>query len=127
MTLPGLNRTEPISVKSRKQKARNLQNQIRDDLRRLFHLSEYDVRGAPMGIQGPDIQLSSEAKRHFNFAIEAKCQNGLNIWSSLAQVEMHATKDSTNPIPLLIFKRDRSEVFVALRWSDFLKTCTGKK
>jgi hypothetical protein len=118
---------KPISVKARKAKARNLQNQIRDDIRKLFYLSEHDVRGCSMGAQGADIQLSTEAKRHFNFAIEAKFQNSLNIWSALGQAETHAKSDSTNPIPITIFKRDRSEIYVALKWSDFKKILADRK
>jgi hypothetical protein len=118
---------KPISVKSRKAKARNLQNKIRDDIQKLFYLSEHDVRGCSMGAQGADIQLSIEAKRHFNFAIECKMQNSLNIWSALAQAETHAKSDTTNPIPITIFKRDRSEIYVAIKWSDFLALYSKKR
>jgi hypothetical protein len=117
---------KPISVKARKAKARGLQNRIRDDIRALFHLSEHDVRGCSMGAQGADIQLSMEAKRLFNYAIEAKFQNALNVWDALLQAEQHAKSDTTNPVPLTIFKRDRSEIYVALKWSDFLKLADRK-
>lgn len=118
---------KPISVKSRKAKARGVQNTVRDDVRAMYFLSEYDVRAATMGSTGPDLQLSTEARRHFNFAVECKAQNALNIWEGLEQAASHAKMDAMNPVPLLVFKRDRSEMFVALRWSDFLKILADRK
>jgi len=110
---------KPISIKSRKAKARTLQNRIKDDIMRLFHLSEHDVRSTPMGVAGPDIQLSEEARRKLNASIECKAQNGLNIWSCMDQAIENA--EIQNNMPLLVFKRDRSDIYVAMRWSDFLK------
>jgi hypothetical protein len=118
---------KPISVKARKAKARGVQNTVRDDVRAMYFLSEHDVRGTPMGITGPDLQLSDEARKHFPFAVECKCQNALNIWQGLEQAASHAKLDSTNPTPLLVFKRDRSEIYVALKWSDFKKLITNRK
>ena len=115
-----IEKPKPISVKSRKQKARNLQNAIRDTIQRTFHLSEADVRATPMGVKGPDVQLSSEAKRHFNFAVECKAQNGLNVWDCLKQAEENAMLDASRPVPLLVFKRDRSDIYVALKWDVFM-------
>jgi hypothetical protein len=112
---------KPISVKARKAKARGVQNQVRDDVRSMYFLSEHDVRATPMGVTGPDLQLSTEARRHFNFAVECKAQNALNIWQGLEQAASHAKLDKTNPAPLLVFKRDRSDVYVALKWDDFKK------
>ena len=115
-----IDKPKPISIKSRKQKARNLQNSVRDDIRRLFHLNEMDVRATPMGVKGPDLQLSSIAKRSFNFAVECKAANALSIWEALEQAEVHAKLDPTHPVPLLVFKRDRSETYVAIKWEAFI-------
>ena len=118
---------KPISVKARKAKARGVQNTVRDDVRAMYYLSEHDVKAAQMGSKGVDLQLSTEARRHFPFAVECKAQNALNIWDSLEQVEGYAKEDKSNPIPLLVFKRDRSEVYVALKWSDFKKILADRK
>ena len=118
---------KPISVKARKAKARGVQNTVRDDVRVMYFLSEHDVKSAPMGITGPDLQLSDEARKHFPFAVECKCQNSLNVWAALAQAEMHAKMDASNPIPLMVFKRDRSEIYVALKWSDFLTLLSKRR
>jgi hypothetical protein len=116
-----IEKPKPISIKSRKAKARGLQNEIKDDIQRCFHLSDFDVKSSSMGLQGADIQLSMEAKRRFNFAIECKHRNSLNIWAALEQAQNHSKTDSTKPIPLMVFKRDRSAIYVALKWDDFLK------
>lgn len=118
-------KTKPISVKARKAKARNLQNRIRDDIKRLYHLSEHDVRGCPMGISGPDVQLSLEARRYYNFSIECKRQNAINVWDSMDQATANAEKQGN--MPQLIFQRDRSEILVCMRWEDWLKILADRK
>lgn len=107
------------SVKSRKGKARALQNKIAEDLRaHLSPLGSSDISPAVMGTSGMDILLSSRARDQFPFAIEAKNQESLAIWDALKQCESNAEKEKLTP--LLVFKRARSETYAVLRWQDFL-------
>jgi hypothetical protein len=80
----------------------------------------------PAGSQpGADIHLSPHAKRFYPFAIEVKCQESLNVWSALKQTESHLPKPpvggSQSIMPLLFFKRNRTELYCALKAEDFVK------
>lgn len=104
--------------KSRKGKARALQNAIAEDLRSdLFPLGPEDIRPAIMGTSGMDIQLSSRARALFPYAIEAKNQESLNIWAALKQCEINAEKETLRP--LLVFKRAHTDTYAVLRWRTF--------
>jgi hypothetical protein len=105
--------------KSRMGKARALQNTIAEDLRARFSpLGSADIHPAIMGSSGMDILLSSRARNLLPYAIECKNQEALNIWDSLKQCEANAEKERL--IPLLVFKRSRTETYAVLRWPDLL-------
>lgn len=69
-----------------------------------------------MGQSGVDVQLSPAARKIYPFSIECKAQEALSIWSALQQAE----DNKGNHTPLLAFKRNRSEIYVALKLEDFL-------
>jgi hypothetical protein len=106
-------------TKSCKAKARLLQNKIAEDLREAFRLSPSDVKPAVMSEQGMDIKLSEAARKLVPFAIEAKCTESIQIWAALKQAEDNAAKEKLRPA--LVFKRNRSKVYVCLCWRDFLE------
>lgn len=101
---------------SAKAKGRRLQNQIAEAIRRHFNLSEADCKPAIMGQTGPDIQLSSVARDVFPFAVECKNTERLRLYDAIEQCE----KNSGELTPLLIFSRNRGEVYCCLKWDDFL-------
>ncbi len=104
---------------SAKAKGRNAQKEVRDRL--LFHardLTENDIRSTSMGASGVDILLSEAALRIYPLAIEVKCQESLNIWAALEQAEQQRSRQLT---PILCFKRNRSEMYVALKLEDLLE------
>lgn len=80
-----------------------------------------DVRSTSMGCGGTDIQLSPKARNVYPYDIECKNQEKLNIWDALKQAEANA-RDTA----LVIFKRNRSDIYVALKFDDFLKLTGGK-
>lgn len=82
-------------------------------------LSQRDVRVTPSGVTGADIQLSQAAEKVFPYAIEVKNQEKLNIWQSLDQTQRHA--DGLELKPLLAFRRNRSELYVALKAEHFFE------
>jgi len=109
-----------ITIQSRKQKGRVLQQIIRDKILETFPgLTGRDVRSTPMGVSGVDIQLSQKAADLFPFSVESKNQEKLNIWSALKETESN-TKER-DLIPLLIFKRNRSDIYCTFKFADFLK------
>lgn len=106
-----------MKTSSAKAKGRNLQKQVRDELlKRAPTLTENDIRSTSMGASGVDIQMSEAALKIYPFSIECKCQESLNIWAALEQAEENKGKH----IPLLCFKRNHTDIYVALRLEDFL-------
>ena len=70
-----------------------------------------------MGESGEDIILSPAARDLIPFSFECKNQERLNIWESLSQSE----ENSGDYIPAVVFKRNRSNTYIALDLEEFLK------
>lgn len=106
-----------MKTKSGKAKGRRLMNRVREMLIKAFPLQQADVVTTPSGVPGPDLHLSPVALHFFPFSVEGKNQERLNIWESLRQAEGQ-NRDHT---PLLVFSRNRSEIYCAMKFSDFLE------
>lgn len=106
------------TVQSRKAKGRRFQQKICEMIRSAFPaLAEDDVTSRSMGAGGTDVLLSPHAQKFFPFAVEAKNQEKLNIWSALEQAEAN----KGNLTPVLFFKRNRTKPYVAMKADDFIK------
>ncbi len=70
-----------------------------------------------MGVNGVDIQLSPAAKKLIPYSIECKNQEKLSIWSALKQASLNAGQF----VPALIFKRNRSKIYVVIELPEFIK------
>ncbi len=75
-----------------------------------------------MGMSGEDIVLSPAAKRVIPYSFECKNQERLNLWKSLEQAESNC--EDRNPV--LIFKRNRSKVYVAIEFEHFIELIDEK-
>lgn len=113
---------------SAKQKGRSHQQWIAKQLLKIakviapdVDINEDDVVSTPMGVSGADIQLSTAARRVFNFDIEAKNVQRLNVWDAIKQCKANSKKGT----PLLVIKKNHHEVWVALKWDDFAKIAWG--
>lgn len=106
---------------TRKAKGRSLQNFAHDAILKNFKgiLEDGDVKKAIMGESGIDIKLSPHARRIFPYGVECKNTEKINIWSAISQCEENADKEKLRP--LLVIKRNRTDVHVVLRWEDFMK------
>jgi hypothetical protein len=106
---------------TRKAKGRSLQNFVHDEVLKNFKgiLEDGDVKKAIMGESGIDIKLSPHARRIFPYGIECKNTEKINIWAAINQFEENAENEKLKP--LLVIKRNRTDVHVVLRWEDFLK------
>jgi hypothetical protein len=127
-----------VKTSSAKAKGRALQNFVRDHVRRKYvksctmcalnnckgykdpvHieglLQNEDIESRPMGSSGTDIILSPNAKRWIPYDIECKAQESLNLWSAWEQTVANTKSGRT---PLLIIKRNRSEVLAVMRFED---------
>jgi hypothetical protein len=69
-----------------------------------------------MGNSGEDVQLSEEAFKIFPYSVEAKCQESLSIWNAINQSEDQNRKG----IPLLVFKRNHSDIYCCLKFKTFI-------
>lgn len=109
-----------MRTSSAKQKGRRACQELQQLILRWFpDLTDKDVRVTSSGSTGEDLQLSEAAAKAFPYAVEVKNQERLNIWQSLAQTLGHAKK--LNLEPLLAFRRNRSEMWVAIRAEHFLE------
>lgn len=67
---------------------------------------------------GADLHLSDSALEKFNYAVEIKNSESLNIFKALKQAELNGSK--VNRPYVVLFKRAGSPVFAALPAADFL-------
>lgn len=112
-----------MTPKSKKAKARRLQDWIVGQLRSFFTtwsgaiILEDDIQPAIMGQSGVDVRLSPLMQQHFPFAIEAKNQETINVWNAYEQARTNAG----DLMPLLVFKRNRSEPMVLMTFDNFFQ------
>ena len=119
-----------MKTKSAKAKGRNLQNFVRDKLRKIFvdqwtkvpKLEYDDIKSQTMGMGGEDIVLSPIAKKLIPYSFECKNTEKLNLWGSLKQCEDNCEDRQ----PVLVIKRNRSEVYVVMKLNNFLNNMRGR-
>ena len=114
-----------MKIKSAKAKGRNLQNLVRDKLRSIFvgkKLEDDDIKSQTMGMSGEDIVLTPSAKKVIPYSFECKNTERLNLWKSLDQCESNC--EDRNPV--LVIKRNRSEVYAIIKFDKFLNLIEEK-
>jgi hypothetical protein len=108
-----------MKTRSAKNKGKRLQNDVRDIILENYkQLEPDDVASTIMGEQGTDIKLSPAARKIFPFSIECKNQENISVWACLKQAEDNCKPET---YPMLIFKRNRSDAYVTLKFDDFMK------
>ena len=117
-----------ITTASRKAKGRVLQNRIAESVRDIILMTESDVKPAIVSESGADLKLSKKARRRFPFYVEAKNHERLSIFAELEKLDgvVKAANEKMERSPkyrcgLLVFKRNRTNPYVALPLKDFLK------
>ena len=114
-----------MKIKSAKAKGRNLQNLVRDKLRSIFvgkKLEDDDIKSQTMGMSGEDIVLTPAAKKQIPYSFECKNTERLNLWKSLEQCESNC--EDRNPV--LVIKRNRSEVYAVVKFDNFINLIEEK-
>ena len=114
-----------MKIKSAKAKGRNLQNLVRDRLRKIFveewtlvpGLENDDIKSQTMGMGGEDIVLSPIAKKLIPYSFECKNTEKLNLWKAIKQCEDNCETRK----PVVIIKRNRSKVYAVIELDNFLK------
>lgn len=105
-----------MKIQSCKAKGRRLQQKVAHDIRMAFSLPEEDVRSTSMGCGGEDIQMSARARECFPFSVECKNQERINFWACVEQ----ASSNCKGHTPLLLTKKNGSEVYATLPWSNLV-------
>jgi len=105
-----------MNTSSAKDKGQRLAKRVAELIRLLFGLAEDDVYNTPSGVQGEDVKLSPLARKYFPFSIECKNVEKLNIWAALKQAESQNRKYK----PLLVFSRNYSKDYCALKLEDLM-------
>ena len=97
---------------------------MRDRLRSVYMeiLETNDIESQVMGMSGEDIVMSPAAKRVIPYSFECKNQERLNLWSSLEQAESNCEDRQ----PVLVFKRNRSKIYVAIDFNHFIEIIDEK-
>jgi hypothetical protein len=107
-----------LRAQSAKAKGRRAQQAVCKKIVDKFDvLSDDDVQSRGMGGSGEDIMLSPLARSHFPFSTEVKNQERLNIWEAIKQ----AQSNSGNHIPLVVFTRNREDMYATLKFDDLLR------
>lgn len=108
-----------MKARSAKHKGRRFQKTVRKAILAQFSgLDDHDVTVAFRSEPGCDIQLSPLARRIFPYSVECKNVERLNVWSALSQAQANAKEGTT---ALLVFGRNRTEPYVALPLTQFMK------
>ena len=68
---------------------------------------------------GADLKLSEAALKIYPFAMEMKNTEKVNIWAAINQAKNHAK--TTNLKPLVLFRRNHSEIYATLSFKDLLE------
>ncbi len=107
---------------SAKAKGRRLCAALKEELLKILPLEPDDLQVTSSGAGGEDLKLSPRARGILPFVFEAKNQEALNIWAAFKQAESHWEKHHTKEdlYPALVFKRNHSEMMIAMTLEDFL-------
>lgn len=109
-----------MKSKSAKDKGRRAVLELRERLLKgAPELSEGDVEVKTTSAPGEDLWLSPAARKAYPFVFEVKNVEKLNVWDAIAQADAHAL--GTPYAPALVFKRNRSDMYVAVRLDDFIR------
>ena len=108
-----------MKTSSAKAKGRRLAQLVKDTfLQWAPDLKQDDIIVTSSGTTGEDLQLSPAARLVYNYAIECKNVEKLNVWDAYAQACTHVKDDRT---PVLVFCRNRAKPMVAISLDDFMK------
>lgn len=117
-----------MKTSSAKAKGRRLCTELREELLKIGRtkgIVDEDIVVTPSGVTGEDLYFSPRAREVFNFSIECKNQESLNVWNSYEQAKSHVpglgNNLGTSRVPILVFKRNKSKLMACLELADFLK------
>jgi len=105
-----------VTPQSAKSKGRALQKLVKDAILEAFpQLEPDDVKSTSMGVTGEDVQLSPAARKLFPYQIECKNKATSQLHTYYNQAKTHGKHE-----PIVIVKKNRAEVLVAITLEHFL-------
>jgi len=122
-----------IKTKSAKAKGRHAQQQVMRMILEAFGLDQEDVESTGMGQTGKDIRLTKAARERFPFhAIEVTASPNVSLMGKYKQAQRHAEpqlagKEPGNGRPILVFKKNGTELFAMIAFSDLLAVLQEKE
>lgn len=109
-----------MKTRSAKAKGRRLVQQLKETLLAYApDLSPDDIYSPTTSQPGRDLFFSPRAQSIYNYAVECKNVEKLNVWDAYAQAKTHVKNE--DEIPLVVYSKNRSEVMVTLSLEHFLK------
>eukprot|EP00049_Salpingoeca_infusionum_P020500 m.364242 g.364242 ORF g.364242 m.364242 type:complete len:219 (+) comp26100_c0_seq1:125-781(+) len=107
-----------MAVRAAKAKGRRLQQLVAQMIRTQFpSISESDVVSLPMGLSGPDVSMSREARTVFPFVIECKNHEKPQLWQAWKQCLSYSTRCEEDP--LVVLKKNHAEPVCLLEQTVF--------
>jgi len=121
---------KPISVASRKQKGRKLQQWVAEQISKLLNIpwgKDCLIASREMGQNGTDIRLIGDALKKFPFSVETKAQE---TWSMSNFIEQAKANQMENTDWLLFLKKNKNKPIVvmdAIRFFNLLERIKNGK
>jgi len=114
-----MSRKSGITVASRKQKGRKLQQAVRDMILKYSpSLEKDDVKSTSMGASGEDIQLSPAARKQYPISIECKSRANYAFYKDWDQAVANAPEGAE---PVLVAKANHRPPMVIVDADWFFK------
>jgi len=110
-----------ISIKSRKAKARTLQNWVASKISELLNIpwgKDKQIQGREMGQSGVDIKLLGETLSLFPYSIECKNTETWNVLDAIKQVKANQLEGTDW---LVFLKKNRHEEIVIMNAEKFFE------
>lgn len=111
-----------MKISSAKNKGRRFQSWVRDEFKRIFGLTDDEIRCAIGSENGCDVKIDSR-REDVPYAIECKNVERLNLWSAWSQ----AVLNSFDRTPLLVVKRNRGVPLVVMSFDEFERLHSGDR
>ena len=106
-----------MKPQSAKAKGRKLQQWMRDKLIEELDIHPEDIESRSMGASGEDLIMARAAREKFNFSIECKNVEKLNVWDAYEQASANSGKHE----PLLVMKKNGKKPLVVLDAESFIR------
>lgn len=110
-----------MKVQSAKAKGRQLQQLVRDKVLEAYpSLTDRDVKSVPLGVNGPDLELSTAAFKLFPYAVECKRNKAFSIYKAFEQQGNSPGED------VLVIRGDRKPALAIITLDHFMELQRGE-